>query len=117
MRAPGIVYTTRKDFASAEPSGLTAPRRISTAGGDGSFSPEMEFDGRVKASCTPSPAWCAARSLIAAGTGGEGGTGSPGAPQPAEITTMEKRKWKMGKNCGGRFLMQVLVPFLFSIFK
>src|SRR6266852_2775147 len=117
MRAPGIVYTTRNDFAAAEPSGLTAPRRISTAGGAGSFSPEMEFDGRVKESCTPSPACCAARSLIATGTGGEGGTGSPGAPQPAENRKMEKRKWKMGRNCGGRFSMQILVPFLFSIFK
>src|SRR6266849_5866490 len=105
MRAPGIVYTTRKDFASADPSGLTAPRRISTAGGAGSFSPEMELDGRVKESCTPSPAWSAARSLIAAGTGGERGTGSPGAPQPAENKKMEKRKWKMEKNCGGRFWM------------
>src|SRR5258708_37565716 len=97
MRAPGIVYTTRKDFASADPSGLTAPRRISTAGGAGSFSPEMEFDGRVKESCTPSPAWCAARSLIAAGNGRGSGTGPPGAPPPARITKMEKRKGQKGE--------------------
>src|SRR6266852_9868707 len=105
MRAPGNVYTTRKDFASADPSGLTAPRRISTAGGAGSFSPEMEFDGRVKESCTPSPAWWAVRSLIAAGTGGESGTGSPGAPQPAVSRRMEKGKWKMAKICAGRLVM------------
>src|SRR6266851_908376 len=105
MRAPGIVYTTRNDFASAEPSRLTVPRRISTAGGAGSFSPEMEFDGRVKESSTPSPAWWAVRSLIAAGTGGEGGTGSPGAPQPAVSKRMEKGKWKRTKICAGRLAM------------
>jgi len=52
----------------------------------------MELDGRVKESSTPSPAWCPARSLMAAGTGGEGGTGSPGAPHPVENKNMEKSK-------------------------
>jgi hypothetical protein len=63
----------------------------------------MELAGSVNISSTPSPAWCAARSLIVAGTGGVGGTGSPGAPQPAEIKKMEKRKWKVVKNGAGRF--------------
>src|SRR5260370_29597261 len=104
--APGIVYTTRKDLASAEPSGLAPPRRISTAGLAGSLSPEMEIEGSVNVSSTPSPAWCAARSLIVAGTGSEGGTGSPGAPAPAEIPVVEKRKWKMVKDGAGRFSAQ-----------
>src|SRR5260370_23839187 len=112
--APGIVYTTRKDLASAEPSGLPPPRRISTAGLAGSLSPEMEIEGSVNVSSTPSPAWCAARSLIVAGTGGEGGTGSPGAPHPARIPIGEKRKGKMVKKGGARFSALLLVPFLFS---
>src|SRR5258708_5303911 len=101
--APGIVYTTRKDLASAEPSGLAPPRRISTAGLIGSLSPEMEIEGSGNVRCTPSPAWWAARSLIVAGRGGEGGTGSPGAPHPAEITVVERKKWKMVKNGAERF--------------
>src|SRR5260370_36206164 len=113
--APGIVYTTRKDLASAEPSGLPPPRRISTAGLAGSLSPEMEIEGSVNVSSTPSPAWCAARSLIVAGTGGEGGTGSPGAPQTAENTIEAKRKWKIVKNGAGRFLAEIRRPFLVSI--
>src|SRR5258706_14015634 len=83
----------------------------------GSFSPEMELEGSVNVSSTPSPAWCAARSLIVAGTGGEGGIGSPGAPQPAEIKNMEKRKWKMTKTCAGGLEIGSAVPFLFSIFQ
>ncbi len=55
----------------------------------------IELDGSVKESCTPSPAWCAARSLIATGTGGVGGTGSPGAPHPPASKKMENRKQKM----------------------
>src|SRR5260370_42289672 len=115
--APGIVYTTRKDLASAEPSGLPPPRRISTAGLAGSLSPQMEIEGSVNVSSTPSPAWWAARSLIVAGTGGEGGTGSPGGPHPAAITIGEKGKWEKVKNGAERFSALLLVPFLFSIFQ
>src|SRR5260370_31175668 len=96
-RAPGIVSTTRNDFASAEPSGLTPPRRISTAGGSGSRSPVTEFVGRVKASWTPSPISCAATPLIATGTGGVGGTGSPRPPHPFEKKIIENRKQKIQK--------------------
>src|SRR3979490_1283306 len=93
------------------------PRRISTAGGDGSFSPVMEIDGRVKESSTPSPAWRAVRSLIATGTRAEGGTGSPGAPQPAVKRRIEKRNWTSGKNFLGRWVSWSRFPFLFSIFQ
>src|SRR6266404_5945560 len=80
--APGIVSMLRNDFASGEPSGLRAPRRISIAGGLARRSPETVFAGRVNVSCTASPVCCAARSVMGTGTGGEGGVGSPGAPQP-----------------------------------
>src|SRR3984893_9433081 len=73
----------RNDFGSGDPSGLSVPRRISTAGGSARRSPETVLAGRVKVSCTASPACCATRSAIATGIGGEGGVGSPGAPQPA----------------------------------
>src|SRR4029077_4941410 len=116
-RAPGIVYTTRKDLASIKPSGLVLPLRISTAGLVRSLSPEMELEGSVNLSSTPSPAWRTPRSLIVAGTGGEGGTGSPGAPQPTENKNKEKRKQKMVEICVGRLEIGSAVPFLFSIFQ
>src|SRR5882762_7478245 len=109
-----MVSTTRNDLESGEPFGFSAPRRISTAGGEGSLSPEIDFDGMTNDSCTPSPSWRAVKSVIAAGTCGEGGVGSPGAPQPPKKKKMEGRKWKMGKSCARRFLTE---SFLFSIFQ
>ena len=50
---------------------------------EASRSPMLDRAGIVKVSCTPSPAWCAARSLIVVATSGERATGSPGAPHPA----------------------------------
>ena len=79
--------------------------------------PEIVLNGSVKESRTPSPAWCAARSLIATGTGGDGGTGSPGAPHPAAIKKTDKRKWKIAKTCAGRFVVRNAVPIRFSIFQ
>src|SRR4029453_5271867 len=59
----------------------------------------------VKTSCTPLPCWCALKSLIGAGIGGEGGSGSPGAPQPlrrskpsrATENTKDRRKKKLAE--------------------
>src|SRR5258708_7840563 len=87
------------------------------AGTAESFSPETDFAGSVKASSTPSPAWRAATSETAAGTGGEGGTGSPGAPQPAarRITKIETRKLKLafpsGLRCGLKTITGSGAPF------
>src|ERR1700736_5433843 len=77
-----MASTTRSDFRSGEPSGFGVPRRTSTAGVESRRSPVIDLPGIVNVSCTPSPTWCAVRSLIATATGGAGGTGSPGAPQP-----------------------------------
>src|SRR5438132_13445908 len=92
------------------------PRRISTAGGAGSFSPEMELNGRVNESCTPSPAWRAARSLIAAGIGGVGGTGSPGAPHPAETRQMERKNGKRVNSGKGSVTDEARVAFPIVVF-
>src|SRR5216684_150117 len=90
--APGIVSIVRNDFASGEPSGLSAPRRISMAGVSVRRSPATVLGGMVKVSCTASPACCAARSVTATGTGGDGGVGSPGAPQPPASKRMKSEK-------------------------
>src|SRR6266851_8578042 len=82
----------RNDFASGEPSGLSAPRRISMAGVSARCSPATVLGGMVKVSCTASPACCAARSVTATGTGGDGGVGSPGAPQPPASKRMKSEK-------------------------
>src|SRR5438270_924441 len=62
-----------------------------------SFSPGPVSEGSERTSSTPSPAWQAARSKTATGTGGEGGTGSRGAPHPAarRMTKIEIRKTKI----------------------
>src|SRR5579859_6017497 len=109
----------RKDFRSGEPSGLDAPRTNSTAGGAVRRSPENVFAGKVKVSCTPSPACWAERSVTATGIGGEGGVGSPGAPQPLpnRDTSVKTPKAKLVRRASSRSRKVAVREFRISIFK
>jgi hypothetical protein len=97
-----------KDLLSGEPFDLSEPRKISIAGGSLSCSPEVVRDGNVKTSWTPLPCWCAVKSVIGAGIGGEGGCGSPGAPQPLKV---KKKRIKIRKSKRCLEWRMVLRPF------
>src|SRR5579863_7307859 len=113
-----MLYTCLKVFSSDAPFGFSEPRKISMAGCSARRSPATVRTGSVKVSCTPLPCWCAVRSLIAAGTGGEGAVGSPGAPQPAS-SSAPKIATEIVRRCGRETLAErpfteIVAPVFFE---